>query len=93
MAHWEYIVSAISGPLGLAAWRYAPRAFLMMVGGLTRDPQRSRQCAEMVRLSRKDAKDIRSYLTDSPDDKPPVGEDLIAHEQQLLEGSIDSVIS
>jgi hypothetical protein len=48
MAHWVYIFSAISGPLGLAVWRYAPRAFLTIVGGLTKDPQRSRQCAEML---------------------------------------------
>ena len=63
MAHWEYILPAVSDPLGLAAWRYAPRAFLMMVGGLTKDPQRSKQCAEMVRPSRKDAKDLPNYLT------------------------------
>jgi hypothetical protein len=74
MAHWEYILSAASGPLGFAVWRYAPRAFLMMIGGLTKDPQRSKQCAEMVRLSRKDAKDLPSYLTAiSPEDKPAGG--------------------
>jgi hypothetical protein len=70
MAHWVYIFSAVSGPLGLAAWRYAPRAFLMLAGGLTKDPQRSKQCAEMLRLQRKDAKDIRSYLVDSPPQQP-----------------------
>ena len=64
MSHWEYILPAVSGPLGLAAWRYAPRAFLMMVGGLTKNSQRSKQCAEMVRLSRKDAKDLPSYLAE-----------------------------
>jgi hypothetical protein len=41
MAHWEYILWAVSGPIGLATWRYAPRAFLMVVGALTKDPQRS----------------------------------------------------
>jgi hypothetical protein len=61
MAHWQYIVAALNGPVGFAAWRYAPRAFLMIVGGLTTDPQRSKQCAEMVRLSRKDAKDLPNY--------------------------------
>ncbi len=72
MAHWEYILSAVGGPLGLAAWRYAPRAFLMMVGGLTKDLQRSKQCAEMIRLSRKDAKELPSYLVEDPDNgKPP----------------------
>lgn len=62
MAHWEYILWAASGPAGFAAWRYAPRAFLMLVGGLTTNPQRSKQCAEMLRLQRKDAKDLPSYL-------------------------------
>jgi hypothetical protein len=67
MVHWVYIFSVVCGPLGVAAWRYAPRTFLMLVGGLTKDPKRSRQCAEMVRLSRKDAKDLPSYFTDSHD--------------------------
>lgn len=66
MAHWVYILSAVSGPVGLAAWRYAPRAFLMIVGGLTKDPQRSKQCAEMLRLQRKDAKDLPSCLVNEP---------------------------
>ena len=67
MAHWEYAAWAASSPIGLAAaWRYAPRAFLMLVGGLTKDPQRSKQCAEMLRLQRKDAGSIQSYLADPP---------------------------
>jgi hypothetical protein len=37
----------------------------MLVGGLTKNPQRSKQCAEMVRLSRKDAKELPSYLVES----------------------------
>jgi hypothetical protein len=67
MAHWEYIVCAVGGPAGLATWRYAPRAFLMIVGGLTKDLQRSKQCAEMLRLQHKDAKELSSYLTGSSD--------------------------
>jgi hypothetical protein len=71
MAHWVYILSAATGPLGLAAWRYAPRAFLMLMGGLTTNPQRSKQCAEMLRLQRKDAKDLQSYLVDAPEGSLP----------------------
>ena len=68
MSHWQYILCGLGGPAGFAAaWRYMPRAFLMLVGGLTRNPQRSRQCAEMIRLARKDAKDITSYLADVPE--------------------------
>jgi hypothetical protein len=72
MAHWEYFLAALGGPAGLAAaWRYMPRAFLMLVGGLTAKPQRSKQCAEMIRLSRKDAKDLQSYLVDSTEHTEP----------------------
>lgn len=44
----------------------------MLMGGLTTNPQRSRQCAEMLRLCRKDAKDLPSYLMDSsePSNRP-----------------------
>jgi len=64
MPHWEYyVLLAAGGPLGIAAmWRYAPQAILMLVGGLTKNPQRSAQCLEMVRLSHKDAKDLGSYM-------------------------------
>ena len=73
MPHWVYILAAVGGPAGLATWRCATRAFLMLVGGLTKDAQRSKQCAEMIRLSRGDAKDLPSYLMDSPQDgAPPV---------------------
>jgi hypothetical protein len=66
MAHWQYILWGLGGPAGFAAaCRYIPRAFLMLVGGLTKNPQRSKQCAEMVRLSRKDAKELPSYLGES----------------------------
>ena len=66
MAHWQYILWGLGGPAGFAAaCRYIPRAFLMLVGGLTKNPQRSKQCAEMVRLSRKDAKELPSYLVES----------------------------
>jgi hypothetical protein len=72
MAHWDYILWVAIGPTGLALWRYAPRAFLMLVGGLTKDPQRSKQCAEMLRLQRKDAKDLPSYmLNERRRDNPP----------------------
>jgi hypothetical protein len=62
MAHWVYIFSAASGPIGFAVWRCAPRALLMLIGGLTKDPQRSKQCAEMLRLQRRDAKELPSYF-------------------------------
>ncbi len=66
MAHWLYIVCAMGGSAGFAAaCRYIPRAFLMLVGGLTASPQRSKQCERMIILSRGDAKDLLERLSDS----------------------------
>jgi hypothetical protein len=88
MTHWVYILSAVGSSVLLAAWRYAPRAFLMVVGGLTKDPQRSKQCAEMLRLHHKDAKDISSYLIDSPgNSKPLASETLPARKRRRSGGS------
>jgi hypothetical protein len=68
MAHWQYLLWGLGGPTGFAAaCRYIPRAFLMLVGALTGNPQRSKQCAEMVRLSRKDAKELPNYLMEAPE--------------------------
>jgi hypothetical protein len=64
MSHWEYIVwAAASGPAGLVTWRYASRTFLMLIQGPPQDADCSRQCAEMLRLQREDAKDLPSYVT------------------------------
>src|SRR5215813_13767967 len=88
MAHWIYIFSAVGGSVWLAAWRYAPRAFLMVVGGLTKDRQRFKQCAEMVRLQHKDAKDIATYLIDSPgNSRPSVTKTLLARKRRRGGGS------
>jgi hypothetical protein len=62
MAHWVYIFSAASSPIGFAVWRCAPKALLMLIGELTKDPQHSKQCAEMLRLQRRDAKELPSYF-------------------------------
>jgi hypothetical protein len=79
MAHLQYILWAVGGPAGFAAaCRYVPRAFLMLMGGLTTNKQRSKQCATMIVLSRKDAKELLDRLGDSSEkDKPtaaPPGE-------------------
>ena len=72
MAHWEYLFWALASPVGVAtAWKYLLRAFLMIVGGMTKDPQRSKQCAEMLRLHLKDAKDMPSYLADVREPNEP----------------------
>jgi hypothetical protein len=72
MAHWQYILWGLGGSAGFAAaCRYIPRAFLVLMGGLTTSTQRFKQCAEMVRLLRKDAKEIPSYFTEPSESAPP----------------------
>jgi hypothetical protein len=80
MAHWLYVFAAASGPLGFSAWRYGPRMILVLVGALTKDGQRFMQCAEMVRLMRKDAKDISSYIGDG---SPAIADDA----KELIHGA------
>jgi hypothetical protein len=72
MAHWQYILWALGGPAGFAAaCRYIPRAFLMLVGGLTTNPQRSKQCEKMIILSRGDAKELLERLAGSSEKNEP----------------------
>lgn len=78
MAHWVYIVAVASGPAAFAVWRLA-RAFLLIMGGLTKDSQRSMQCERMIILSRGDAKEVLRSLSDSPDslEPHPTGQDQV----------------
>jgi len=64
MPHWVYLLSAANGLVGLASWRYLSLTVIRLVGALTKDPERSKRCAEILRLSRKDAKELPSYLLD-----------------------------
>lgn len=66
MPHWVYLLSAANGLISLATWRNLPLTVVRLVGALTRDPERSKRCAEVLRLARKDAKDLTSYLVDDP---------------------------
>jgi hypothetical protein len=76
MAHWEFVVWAVNGLVGLSTWRNVPLAVVRLIGALTKDPQRSRQCAEIIKLSRKDAKDLPDYLPEShARDKPTAATD------------------
>jgi hypothetical protein len=71
MAHWIYLLAA-AGPAGLAAWRYGPRAIVIVIGALTKDRERSKQCLEVLRLLRTDAKELPSYLVDPPGSSKPL---------------------
>jgi len=64
MAHWEYIIWAVNALVGCATWRNIPLAVIRVTGALTKDPERAKRCAEILRLARKDAQDLPSYLLD-----------------------------
>jgi hypothetical protein len=74
MPPWLYIISAVSGSGSCGfALCYAVRAFFLIQGGRADNEQRSRQWFEAARLTRKDAKDLPSYLPDAAEAvKPPV---------------------
>jgi len=71
MAHWMYILWAVNALVGLATWRNVPLAVVRLVGALTKDPERAAQCAEILRLARKDAKDLPGYLKGSTEHVRP----------------------
>jgi len=45
----------------LGAWRLLPLAIVRLVAAFTRDEKRHKQCMEVLRLARRDAKDIPPY--------------------------------
>ena|ERR1700722_6001725 len=71
MTHWELIIWAVNGLVGLGTWPKVSLAIVRLVGALTKDPQRSKQCAEFIKLSRKDAKDLPDYLVETPARQEP----------------------
>jgi hypothetical protein len=70
MPHWIYLLSAANALISLFTWRNLPLAIVRLVGALTKDSERSKRCAEILRLARKDAKDLPSYLASPPEPGP-----------------------
>jgi hypothetical protein len=62
MAHWIYILWAANALVGVAVWPRATLAIARLVLLKTSDPDRAARAAEILRLARKDAKDLPSYL-------------------------------
>jgi hypothetical protein len=69
MPHWLYFLYAANALVGAFSWKHLPLTVIRLVGALTKDPERSKRCAEMLRLSRKDAKNLPSYLLDDSNEK------------------------
>lgn len=66
MPLWIYVLWAVNALVGVATWRNATLAVVQLVGALTKDPDRAARCAEILRLARKDAKELTSYLPSPP---------------------------
>lgn len=64
--YFEYLPWAVYVLGGIGIWRYLPLAVIRLVAAFTRDEQRHRRCVEVLRLARRDASRIPSYL---PGDK------------------------
>jgi hypothetical protein len=62
MAHWIYVLWAANALVGVTTWPKATLAIVRLVLMKTGDPDRAARCAEILRLARKDAKDLPSYL-------------------------------
>ncbi len=65
-----YVADCVGG------WKYLPLLVVRLVAAFTRDETRARQCLEVIRLSRRDASDIPTYLTNS---STPTGAPAPAH--------------
>jgi hypothetical protein len=55
--------------VALGAWRFIPLGIVRLVAAFTRSETRHRQCMEVLRLARKDAASLPSYIT-GPVDGP-----------------------
>jgi hypothetical protein len=57
IVRWATCIASIGASL-----RYLPKALVLLVAAFTHDETRSRQCLEVLRLTRRDASSIPSYL-------------------------------
>ncbi len=87
-AHSQYffwVAYLVAG--GLLTWKHVPLTLVRLVGAFTKDAQRHRQCAEILRLARKDAASIPSYVSELPPPsdsaaKPPTDGTRAHHRRQ-----------
>lgn len=63
--YWEYLRWAGYALACVGGWRYIPLGVIRLVAAFTRDEQRHRRCMEVLRLTRRDASSIPSYLSSS----------------------------
>lgn len=61
----------VGGSVLAALGRYLPRVVLELLAAWSKDERRQRLCLEMLRLRRKDAATLASYLDPPPGAPPP----------------------
>ena len=70
-AYAEYLRWGAYMVAALGAWRFMPLAIVRLVAAFTRSETRHRQCMEVLRLARRDAERLPSYVSaPSTGDKP-----------------------
>jgi hypothetical protein len=62
----EYLKWVGYGLAAIGGWRYLPLVVIRLVAAFTGDEDRHRRCMEVLRLSRRDAARIPSYLPELP---------------------------
>jgi hypothetical protein len=60
--YWEYLRWAGYVVAVIGGWRYLPLGVIRLVAAFTHDEQRHRRCMEVLRLARRDASSIPSYV-------------------------------
>jgi hypothetical protein len=75
--YWESLRWGAYIAAAAATWRFLPLAVVQMVAAFTRDETRSRQCMEVLRLSRRDLRRVPSYLPVLPLDHETCGRDRL----------------
>lgn len=61
-AYMEYLRWGAYVAAAIGAWRFVPLEIVRLVAAFTRNDARHRRCMEVLRLARKDAASIPSYL-------------------------------
>jgi hypothetical protein len=70
-AYVEYLRWGAYMAAAIGAWRFMPLAIVRLVAAFTGNETRHKQCMEVLRLARRDAASIPSYVSATPADKPP----------------------
>jgi len=63
--YWQHLWWMAYVAAGVGIWRYLPLTVVRLVAAFTQDEQRHRRCMEVLRLARRDASTIPTYLPDA----------------------------